>query len=154
MSLTDNDESVLPTQENVWTDQTCSTKSLYQTVTPAKPLRNGRWTTSWLYEGKPSEYITHPHILKVYRADDVLVELASSFEEPAPVLHVFKCRGPALGNMCLCLRARSNWSVSLCFFKTTPALINHFKSSSRDNSRSSLNSLTADWCEYFHSSAE
>ncbi len=37
-------------QGNVWTALTSCTKCSYQTVTPVKPLRNGRWTTLWLYE--------------------------------------------------------------------------------------------------------
>lgn len=62
-------------QENVWTDQTCSTKSLYPTVTTAKPPRNGRWITSWLYkEYLPNIQHIHTTSLQSCAADDVVVE--------------------------------------------------------------------------------
>lgn len=72
--IVDNDFFLICAQENVWTDQTCSTKSLYLNVTPAKPLRNGRWITSWLSK----EYLLNiKHIrtssLQSCGADDVVV---------------------------------------------------------------------------------
>lgn len=61
-------------------------------------------------------------------------------------------QGPRLRGTCFFVYtlARTGLFRSVFKKKTTPALINHSKSSSRDNIKSSLTPVTADWCEYFH----
>lgn len=122
-------------QESVWTDQTCSTKSLYPTVTPAKPLRSGRWITSWLYK----EYrlnIQHIHTtsLQSCGADDAAVIEPTAVADTeggslTAASEARPCAPPRLnvedwtfGNMFLCLHSHSNCCV---FFFRSLIFQNH-----------------------------